>query len=348
MIARLSPDQADYPLVVCPDGTVLRNPSEQELALCIGLLDETTARRVYDVAIVGAGPAGLATAVYAASEGLSVLVVDCRAFGGQAGASARIENYFGFPTGISGQALTARAFMQAQKFGAEFVIPVTVSHSSIVARRRPADDLEMSDGWRVQARASRDVASAHAIAGRRLPISEQFEGRGIWYWASPIEAKPAPVPRRSSCRRRQLGRPGRGVPLRASPRRCWMLVRGDGLADTMSRYLIERIEATPNVEVLTETEIVELLGTAREGLQGVRWRHARRRRDSQADPQRLSVPRRRAGDGMAQGLRHRTRPHRLRPDRRRYRGRRKPGHRPSADETSVRGIFAVGDVRAAR
>jgi len=124
LIAYLSLDQADYPLVVCPDGTLLRNPSEHELALCIGLLDETTERRVYDVAVVGAGPAGLSTAVYAASEGLSVVVVESHAFGGQAGASARIENYLGFPTGITGQALTARAFVQAQKFGAQFVLPV--------------------------------------------------------------------------------------------------------------------------------------------------------------------------------------------------------------------------------
>jgi thioredoxin reductase (NADPH) len=152
VIARLQPDPADYPLVVCPDGTLLRNPSEQELALCIGLLDETTARRLYDVAIVGAGPAGLSTAVYAASEGLQVLVVESHAFGGQAGASARIENYLGFPTGITGQALTARAFVQAKKFGAQFVIPLTVSRLDCPGDRQPMT-LEMTDGWRVQARA---------------------------------------------------------------------------------------------------------------------------------------------------------------------------------------------------
>ena len=113
MIERLSPDADEYPLVVCPDGTILRNPSEQELARCIGLLRESAEPRLYDIAIVGSGPAGLSTAVYAASEGLSVLVVETRAFGGQAGASARIENYLGFPTGISGQALAGRAFSQA-------------------------------------------------------------------------------------------------------------------------------------------------------------------------------------------------------------------------------------------
>src|SRR6185436_14811485 len=115
------------PLAVCPNGEVLRNPSEGDLARCIGMLDAGADDAVYDVAIVGAGPAGLATAVYAGSEGLSVLVIDTRAFGGQAGASARIENYFGFPTGISGLALTARAFNQAQKFGVDMAIPDEVA-----------------------------------------------------------------------------------------------------------------------------------------------------------------------------------------------------------------------------
>src|SRR5207248_743707 len=116
----------DLPLAICPDGTVLRNPSEPEIARCIGMLDGPKGLR-YDVAIVGAGPAGLSTAVYAASEGLSVVVIDARSFGGQAGASSRIENYLGFPTGISGQALAGRAYIQAQKFGARVLIPAEVS-----------------------------------------------------------------------------------------------------------------------------------------------------------------------------------------------------------------------------
>src|SRR5262249_9619756 len=114
---------ADLPIVLCPNGTMLRNPTEGELAACIGLVSPIDTTRVYDVAIIGAGPAGLAAAVYGASEGLSVMVLDCRAFGGQAGASARIENYLGFPTGITGMALMARAYNQAQKFGAEMAIP---------------------------------------------------------------------------------------------------------------------------------------------------------------------------------------------------------------------------------
>src|SRR6516225_7172881 len=125
LIARYSPSPEDWPLVVTARGTVLRNPSEMELARAIGMIGGSRGEKIYDVAIVGCGPAGLATAVYAASEGLTVAVLDSRAFGGQAGASARIENYLGFPTGISGQALAGRAFNQAQKFGAEIMIPMS-------------------------------------------------------------------------------------------------------------------------------------------------------------------------------------------------------------------------------
>src|SRR4029078_2509312 len=113
----------ELPLMICPNGTMLKQPSNAEASICLGMTPELDAEKVYDIAVVGAGPAGLATAVYAASEGLSVLVLDSRAFGGQAGASARIENYFGFPTGINGMKLTARAFNQALKFGAETAIP---------------------------------------------------------------------------------------------------------------------------------------------------------------------------------------------------------------------------------
>src|SRR5712671_6418822 len=126
LVARYSASRADLPLVVCPDGTVLKNPSETSLAFAVGMIGGHNHDKLYDVAVVGSGPAGLATAVYAASEGLSVAVFDSRAFGGQAGASARIENYLGFPTGISGQALAGRAYNQAQKFGAEMLIPVSI------------------------------------------------------------------------------------------------------------------------------------------------------------------------------------------------------------------------------
>jgi thioredoxin reductase (NADPH) len=146
-IERYAPMADDMPLVVCPDGTVLRNPAESVLARCIGMIDRSALDTVHDVAIVGAGPAGLAAAVYAASEGLSVVVLDARAFGGQAGASARIENYLGFPTGISGQALTGRAYSQAQKFGARMLIPSTVA--AVTCKGRDPDGsfcLQLTDG----------------------------------------------------------------------------------------------------------------------------------------------------------------------------------------------------------
>src|SRR5437016_547429 len=154
-IDRYAPRVEDLPLVVCPDGSVLRNPTESALAKCIGMLDAASgADRVYDVAVAGAGPAGLATAVYAASEGLSVLVIDARSLGGQAGASARIENYLGFPTGISGQALAGRAYTQAQKFGASMLIPAGVVRLDC---ERSADGnpfaLQLADGRAVQSHA---------------------------------------------------------------------------------------------------------------------------------------------------------------------------------------------------
>src|SRR5208282_4523989 len=139
----------DLPLVVFSDGTMLKCPSEADLGRRLGMLPELSTERVYDVIVVGAGPAGLATAVYAASEGLSVLVLDARAFGGQAGASARIENYLGFPTGISGQALTGRAFVQAQKFGAEIALPAEVERLTCSGTSLT---LDIAGGLRVRAR----------------------------------------------------------------------------------------------------------------------------------------------------------------------------------------------------
>src|SRR5437899_2577528 len=176
-------------LAVCPNGSVLLNPSEEALARCLGMLDVASHDELFDVVVVGAGPAGLATAVYAASEGLHVVVLDCRSFGGQAGASARIENYLGFPTGISGQALSGRAYVQAQKFGAEMMIPAQ-------AAALECDDagpggelgLTLRDGRTLRART---VVIASGARYRRpdVPRLSEFEGRGVWYWASAIEAK---------------------------------------------------------------------------------------------------------------------------------------------------------------
>jgi thioredoxin reductase (NADPH) len=261
-------------LVVCPNGSTLLNPTEDILARCVGMLDSTNLDELFDVAIVGAGPAGLATAVYAASEGLRVVVLDCRAFGGQAGASARIENYLGFPTGISGQALAGRAFVQAQKFGAQILIPAEVA--AIDCNRSGADHeilLTLTDGRRIR---SRVVVIASGARYRRpaVPRLGEFEGRGVWYWASAIEAQ--------MCENVEVVLVGGGnsagqaaVFLAGHAAKVMMLVRGPGLADSMSRYLIDRIGATSNIELRTHTELAQLDGDVAGHLGAVSWRDAR-------------------------------------------------------------------------
>jgi len=269
LIARYSPSPADWPLVVTADGTVLRNPGETELARALGMIGGPAGNRIYDVAIVGCGPAGLATAVYAASEGLSVVVTDARAFGGQAGASARIENYLGFPTGISGQALAGRAFTQAQKFGADIMIPIGVK-SLDCTRADGAFALALDGGETLRAKS---VVVASGARYRRPDIEnlERFEGRGVWYWASPIEAR--------LCAEQEIVLVGGGnsagqaaVFLSGHARKIWMVIRGGGLGASMSRYLIERIEATPNIELVFNTEVVGLEGAEGGSLERVRWR----------------------------------------------------------------------------
>ena len=182
-------------LALCPNGSVLLNPSEAALARCLGMLDTAEHDELFDVTVVGAGPAGLATAVYAASEGLHVVVLDCRSAGGQAGASARIENYLGFPTGISGGALAGRAFVQAQKFGAEILIPAQVV-SLDCSNAEGSGELAvlLNDGRRLR---SRSVVIASGARYRRpdVPRLSEFEGRGVWYWASALEAKMCAKPR---------------------------------------------------------------------------------------------------------------------------------------------------------
>ena len=270
-VERYAPKPEELPLAVCPDGSVLRNPAEEQLARCIGMLDTDGADGVQDVVIVGAGPAGLAAAVYGASEGLSVLVIDERAFGGQAGASARIENYFGFPTGISGQALVARAFTQAQKFGAKMLIPAAVAGLDCAAASRGEPfSLRSADGREARGRA---VVIASGARYRRpdLPALKAREGAGVWYWASPIEAK--------MCAGQEIALVGGGnsagqaaVYLSATAARVWMLVRGSSLAQSMSQYLVERIAATPNIELRTRTEIVGVDGPGA-GIDSLTWRH---------------------------------------------------------------------------
>ena len=279
VIARYTDVAGGLPLVICPDGSVLGNPSEAAVSRQIGLTAPTRSNFVYDVAVVGAGPAGLSTAVYGCSEGLTVAVLDARAYGGQAGASARIENYFGFPTGISGQALTARAFVQAQKFGADVMIPVAVKTLDC-SRDKGAFVLEMEDGERIQART---VVVASGARYRHPTIADiaRFEGRGIWYWASQIEAQ--------LCAGEEVALVGGGnsagqgaVFLSAHASKVRMMVRGPGLAESMSRYLIDRIAATPNIELMTETELVALSGAAGANLEGVRWRDRRAGKETEA------------------------------------------------------------------
>ena len=224
---------------------------------------------------MGAGPAGLATAVYAASEGLSVLVLDSRAVGGQAGASARIENYLGFPTGISGQALAGRAFSQAAKFGAQVALPLSVERLECPADKTSIEPLRLhlSSGQAVQART---VVVASGARYRRPTIEniDLFEGHGVSYWASPIEAR--------LCKGEEIALVGAGnsagqavAYLAPFVKKLHLIVRGPDLAASMSRYLVDRIDGLSNVELHLETEIVQLHGDPADGLTGAGFRNRR-------------------------------------------------------------------------
>jgi thioredoxin reductase (NADPH) len=257
---------SDWPLVALPDGFVLKNPTLAEVGRCLGTLPRIERGAVFDVLVVGAGPSGLATAVYAASEGLCVMVLDQRAYGGQAGASARIENFLGFPTGISGRALAGRSYVQALKFGAEIAIPARATR--LLCHERPLK-VELDDGTCLQARA---VVLAAGARYRKpdLPDIADYEGRGVYYWASPVEAR--------LCRNEPVVLVGGGnsagqaaVFLAAHASEVHLLVRGPGLEATMSSYLIERIAATPNIHLHARREIVGLVGDEN-GLAGVRCR----------------------------------------------------------------------------
>ncbi|HEY0267554.1 MAG TPA: FAD-dependent oxidoreductase, partial [Rhizomicrobium sp.] len=258
LIERFKIQPEHLPIVLCPGGQILRNPSEGELARCIGLVQPIDPDMVYDTAIVGSGPAGLACAVYAASEGLSTLVLDCRSFGGQAGASSRIENYLGFPTGISGLALMARAYNQAQKFGAEIAIPDEARLLGPDGGGGKLFTLSLGNGETVRART---VVLASGARYRRLDIANlsDFEGTCIHYWASAVETR--------LCAGQEVVLTGAGnsagqavVYLAGKVKKLWMVVRGHSLEATMSQYLVDRIKGLPNVEVVLRTEICGLGG----------------------------------------------------------------------------------------
>jgi len=331
------------PLVVCADGAILLNPSEQALARCIGMLDTAERDELFDLLIVGAGPAGLAAAVYAASEGLKVVVIDCRHFGGQAGASARIENYLGFPTGISGMALAGRAYVQAQKFGAEVMIPAQ-AESLDCSRAGPGGELQLklTDGRRLRAR-SLIVASGARYRRPGVPRLAEFEGRGVSFWASAIEAQ--------LCSQAEVALVGGGnsagqaaVFLSQHAAQVHMLIRGPGLAASMSRYLIDRIAATPNIELHTHTELRELHGDPQTGLAAIGWRCAETGLEDRCELRHLFLfvgadPE----TGWLEGCGVQVDRHGFvltGPDATSLQ------HRPAALEASVPGVFAVGDVRS--
>jgi thioredoxin reductase (NADPH) len=258
----------EIPVVICRGQSVLRNPTNREIADCLGFNEAIDRTHVRDLIVVGAGPSGLAAAVYGASEGLDVLVLESTAPGGQAGSSSKIENYLGFPTGISGQELAGRAYTQAQKFGAQIMI---AKFAKKLACERKPYVIEMDDGQRVPARS---VIIATGAVYRRLSIdnASRFEGAGVYYGATFVEAQ--------LCRDEEVIVVGGGnsagqaaVFLAQASKSVHMLVRAEGLAASMSRYLIRRIEENPAIDLRTCTEIVALEGN--DHLEHVQWRDNR-------------------------------------------------------------------------
>jgi thioredoxin reductase (NADPH) len=258
----------DVPVVICRGQSVLRNPTNRQIADCLGFNEAIDRTHLRDLVIIGAGPAGLAAAVYGASEGLDVLVIESEAPGGQAGSSSKIENYLGFPTGISGQKLAGRAYTQAQKFGAEIMIAKCAKR--IICDRKPYA-IELDDGQTVPART---VIIASGAVYRKLSLDNvaRFEGAGIYHGATFVESQ--------LCRDEEVivvgggNSAGQAAAFLAQTSKCvHMLVRSEGLAASMSRYLIRRIEENPAINLRTYTEIVALEGN--EHLERLQWRDKR-------------------------------------------------------------------------
>jgi thioredoxin reductase (NADPH) len=257
----------EVPVVICNAVSVLRNPTFQELADCLGLNIAIDESQVRDLIIVGAGPSGLAAAVYAASEGLDVLVIETGSPGGQAAASSKIENYLGFPTGVSGEELVARAIAQVEKFGAKMMVAHNVAR--LDCAKRPYK-VVLDNGNRIAARAV-VIATGAQYNKPRIPNLEKFEGQGIYYGATYMESQ--------LCEEEEIIVVGGGnsagqaaIFLAQTARKVHMLVRSNGLSDTMSRYLIQRIEENPAIELHYKTEITALDGGAH--LERVTWKES--------------------------------------------------------------------------
>jgi thioredoxin reductase (NADPH) len=266
LVERLGISHTDLPLVVCPNGTILKKPSEQQVAHCLGLSPDLDPNTIYDVAVIGGGPAGLASAVYAASEGLKVIVLEQHTAGGQAGASMRIENYLGFPTGITGHALAARAFNQALKFGAEIAFPLQVTELAPEVDAIDGRQLVVLNLHGAPPVKARTVVIATGAQYRRPGFSNiaAFEGNGVSYWASPIEAR--------LCLGEEVALVGGGNSagqavafLAPQVKRLHLLVRR-ALEETMSAYLIDRIAAFENVELHVGCEVTAIDGDPQTGL----------------------------------------------------------------------------------
>ena len=334
----------ELPVVICRSALLLRNPTNEELASCLGFNASIDREQVRDLIIVGAGPSGLAAAVYGASEGLDVLVIEGNAPGGQAGASSRIENYLGFPLGVSGHDLAGYAFTQAEKFGAEMLI--AESAKQLTCERRPYT-IQLSDG-KIH---GKTVIIAAGAEYKRLPVDgiAMYEGAGVYYGATHLEAE--------FCAGEDVVVVGGGnaagqaaLFLSETARLVYLIVRSEGLEKSMSRYLIRRIEDAVRIKLLTHTEIIRLDGKLR--LERVEWRNSKTGQIGSYDTKSLfsmigAIPNSRWLDGCLAVDKKgfvKTGPDLTRQDLRHHKW---PLSRaPLLLETSLPGVFAVGDIRS--